>query len=188
MTRLVFMDTETGGLAPDAEVWDFAAIVRDPDTADVEVQFFIEHDRARIEADLPEPFYSDYRARYNPRTALAPDEAAQSVWNITRGAHIVGAVPNFDTERLALLLRAYGREPEWHYHLIDCETLAVGWLHGASGLLERHDTVPLALPWDSDELSTLLGVEPPKQGEGRHTALGDARWCLDLYDAATSPG
>jgi hypothetical protein len=98
--------------------------------------------------------------------------------------HVVGAVPNFDTERLALLLRRHGYEPGWHYHLIDVENLAVGYAYGqAAGLGE----LEIGLPWDSDELSRLVGVEPPGEGE-LHTALGDARWAMRLYDAIVGGG
>lgn len=186
--RLVFLDTETTGLESDADVWDFAVIIRDPGQPDVEMQFFVEHDEAKA-ARLPEPFLSDYRARYSPDTALIREEAASRIADITRRAHIVGAVPNFDTQRLERLLFLASAEvaakPEWHYHLIDVETLAVGWLYGASGLQERHDAVPVLLPWDSDALSLAVGVTPPAQGDGRHTALGDARWTRAVFDAIT---
>jgi hypothetical protein len=33
-------------------------------------------------------------------------------------------------------------------------------------------------------LSFAVGVEPPRVGE-RHTAMGDARWAMRLYDAIT---
>jgi hypothetical protein len=44
------------------------------------------------------------------------------------------------------------------------------------------DVDPPSLPWDSDALSRLCGVDPPGEVE-RHTALGDARWAMRLYDA-----
>lgn len=193
--RLVFLDTETTGLEPDSDVWDFAAIIRDPGEADVEMQFFVEHDEAKA-ARLPEPFLSDYRARYDPAAAITREEAASRVAAITRGAHVIGAVPSFDTQRLERLLflahAEVAAKPGWHYHLIDVETLAVGFLAGVCRLGggsadEDHTytwlTGPPLPPWDSDVLSRAVGVEPPKQGEGRHTALGDTRWCRDVFDA-----
>ena len=48
------------------------------------------------------------------------------VERITRGAHLVGAVPTFDAEVLGARMRANGICPSWHYHLIDVEALAVG--------------------------------------------------------------
>lgn len=98
-----------------------------------------------------------------------------SCWNMTHGAHIVGAVPNFDTEVLEALLRENGLTPAWHYHLIDVENLAVGYLNGRGHGAFRP-------PWDSDEISTALGLDPIPDAE-RHTALGDARWAMRIYDA-----
>ncbi|WP_051728002.1 hypothetical protein [Nocardia brasiliensis] len=128
---------------------------------------------------------------------LLPEaEAARLVEQWTRDAHIVGAVPNFDTEVLAAMLRRHGLCPAWHYHLIDVETLAVGWryglaAHGHSSLACMDapidcdvDSMPLTLPWKSDVLSRACGVEPPTDEE-RHTAMGDAQWAMRLYDQIT---
>lgn len=37
------------------------------------------------------------------------------------------------------------------------------------------------LPWKSDNVSRVCGVEPPSEQE-RHTAMGDALWAMRLYD------
>ena len=175
MTRLVFLDTETTGLSLDDDIWDIAMIVADGESPPVEYQFFVQHSRAKA-AMLPESFRADHDARYDFWSAMSPGEAARLVWDSTAGAHIVGAVPNFDTERLARLIQAELLvKPKWHYHLIDVETLAVGYLSARD---QRVD-----LPWDSDALSRACGVEPPS--DARHTALGDARWARDLYYAVT---
>lgn len=176
MTRIVFLDTETCGLSPSAHIWEVAMIVREPGQEDVEIQTFVRHDLAQAEA-LPDSFRADHDARYDPDLALGSAEAARLVLDVTgERAHIVGAVPNFDTERIATLMRARGYTPDWHYHLIDVENLAVGYL-AAKG--QRID-----LPWDSDEISARLGITAPV--EGRHTALGDCRWARDIYDAVMS--
>ena len=174
MTRLVFLDTETTGLSLDDDIWEIAAIVREPGFADREVQVFVQHSAEKAAA-LPDSFRADHDARFDPATAVTRQQAAALVLDMTRErAHIVGAVPNFDTERLARLIADEGLgRPSWHYHLIDVETLAVGYLGGYD------------LPWDSDELSRAVGVEPPTKD--RHTALGDARWVRDLYDAVCGP-
>ena len=57
--------------------------------------------------------------------------ALAEIEKITRGAHLVGAVVSFDAEVLAARMRAHGISPSFHYHLIDVEALAVGWLAGS---------------------------------------------------------
>lgn len=197
MTGLVFLDTETTGLALDDDIWEFAAIVRAPDGAERTVHMFIQHDVQRCSA-LPEPFLSDHRNRFPAsdtsrwhRDVRTREDAAYeiealmpSTMPVDERPHIVGAVPNFDTERIARLLRRYDMEPGWHYHLIDTEALAVGYLHGAPD--ERPPFPHERLPWDSDALSRAVGVDPD-QFE-RHTALGDAQWARAIYDAITGAG
>jgi hypothetical protein len=52
----------------------------------------------------------------------------------------------------------------------------------AAGFLARERSTDLAAPpWRSEELSRAVGVDPPEAAE-RHTALGDARWAMRLYD------
>ncbi len=100
---------------------------------------------------------------------------------ITRGVHLVGAVPNFDADVLGTRMRANGICPAWHYHLVDVEALAAGYLASMAAGLANID--PLQLPWNSDALSAALGIAV--SDEDRHTALGDARWARAIYDAVT---
>ena len=92
-------------------------------------------------------------------------------------------------------MRANGICPSWHYHLIDTEALAVGYLHGINS--HGHSSVTCAenciddnmlpgLPWKSDDLSAALGITVSE--EDRHTALGDAKWARAIYDAVTGHG
>ena len=107
--------------------------------------------------------------------------AAHIIAGMTHGAHLVGAVPNFDAEVLAALLRDNGLTPSFHYHLIDVEALAVGWVCA----WDRGDGRPgIRPPWGSDDLSSALGVPLPAPDK-RHTALGDAEWALAMYDHIT---
>lgn len=176
MSDIVFMDTETTGLSLDDDIWEFAGVRRKPDGSESELHLFLRHDPAKCAA-LPESFAADHRARFpvSDDEFWHPDvvtraEAAQLISAFLTGRpHIVGAVPNFDTERLQRLL---GAAP-WHYHLIDVENLVVGWAAAQK--------MPLNPPWDSDFLSGLMGVTAPIHE--RHTAMGDVRWAMRIYDA-----
>jgi hypothetical protein len=177
MSALVFMDTETTGLSLEDDIWEFAAVRREEDGTESELHLFIEHDPNKC-ARLPESFRADHGQRFPSACSGRVDSrsyAANVIANFTQNkAHIVGAVPNFDTERLTMLLRDHGgRKPEWHYHLIDVETLAIGALVSGGTAVE--------LPWDSDAISNLVGVHV--RIEERHTAMGDVRWAMQIYDA-----
>lgn len=202
MSALVFMDTETTGLALDDDIWEFAAIRREADGSESETHLFIQHGHGHETSrckNLPAPFLDDHNARYDGQAAYEVWAAVSRIATLFHDRpHVVGAVPNFDTERLALLLRQYGHEPGWHYHLIDVENLAVGYVYGVAARendLHRMGyetpsgeivTGGVPLPWASDALSRACGVEPPTTE--RHTAMGDARWAMALYDAITGGG
>jgi hypothetical protein len=184
MSALVFMDTETTGLALTDDIWEFAGIRREEDGSQTELHLFIEHDEEKCR-HLPESFLNDHLARFPGHDqATSRDKAARAIANFLSSGtlcikpHIVGAVPNFDTERIARLIHRVNRSPEWHHHLIDVENLAVGYLYGAYKATDAH--MDLGLPWDSDELSVALGVKPPT--DARHTAMGDALWAMAIYD------
>lgn len=204
MTDLAFCDTETTSLRHDRRVWEVAVIVREPWTVphpdgtettemrDREWCWFIRADDLDLgNADLMSLKVGRFHERHPDFAADSLDRAnaeadvLREVERLTRGAHIVGAVPNFDTEVLGNRMRAHGICPSWHYHLIDVEALAVGWLNGNATSFGHKDR-PLEVavpPWKSDDLSAALGVTVSE--EGRHTAHGDARWARDLYDAVT---
>lgn len=187
MTPMCFVDTETDGVHPGRKPWEIALIRREPGGGEFAVQFLVD-----IDLSTADPFglkvgrfYDRHPFGREISTGVVDGEivtcrqAALNVAKFTHGAHLVGAVPNFDAEVFDRLLRTHGLCPSWHYHLIDVESLAVGYLAGLG------DTVPnnelLTPPWKSDDLTTALGVEPPAEEE-RHTALGDARWAMRVYD------
>lgn len=179
---LVFVDTETTGLDPTRhELWEIAVIEEDgteyewrmpPNLAKADPGALrVNHYYDRIEAVRQELRKSravtladaEYKF-FDGRTARV---IAGEVAVLLANKQIVGSVPDFDAAFLAPFLRANGQAPAWHYHLVDVETLAAGWLG-------------LAPPWDSDEITKRLGIESP---EGlKHTALGDARWAKAIYD------
>ena len=214
MTRLCFIDTETTSLRPDRRAWEVGLIVRDPGCEDVEHQWFVRTEDLDLgNADVMSLKIGRFYERHPQMRGLAgtvPGEAAvlADVEKMTRGAHLVGAVPNFDADVLGARMRAHGICPSWHYHLIDCEALAIGFLNGrrarqneivdgyplendgkeAPGLVRWNSPGPwdVPLPWKSDDLSAALGITAGD--EGRHTALGDAKWARAIYDAVMGNG
>lgn len=192
---LIFLDTETTGLALDDDIWEIAVIKRYPDGYEETWLFQVEHDSDRC-AKLPDSFREDHRRRYNDGSApvITAKQLAEFCANVTEDRpHVVGAVPNFDTERLSRLCEQHGEKWGGHYHLIDVENLAVGFLAGVcrlGGAAADQScswlTGPPAPPWDSDSLSRACGVEPPTTT--RHTAMGDVLWGRALYDAITGKG
>ena len=186
MSALVFMDTETTGLALTDDIWEFAGIRREEDGSQTDLHLFIEHDEEKCRY-LPESFLTDHLARFpGHNQATSQHDAAHHIASFMGNQsgegkpHIVGAVPNFDTERIARLMGTVNRKPQWHHHIIDAETLAVGYVMGqrSAPAVTRAHGIPL--PWDSDQLSRLVDVEPPT--DTRHTAMGDALWAMAIYD------
>jgi hypothetical protein len=195
---ILFLDTETTGLHPGRRAWEVAMIRRD-DEGRRETSFFVSVDLTHADPfGLKVGRFWDRHPvgrklsgkECNTPGDLAPvlsqHDAAKEIMRWTFGAHIVGAVPNFDTETLAGLLRSQGYMPAWHYHLIDVENIAIGWLLGRqqSGWVSLDGdggALDLTPPWSSDALSKACGVTAATEAE-RHTALGDARWVERWYD------
>lgn len=194
---LAFIDTETDGIHPGRQVWEVAIVRRDPDGTEDAWERFVD-----IDLSTADPFglrvgrfydrhpkgraLSRQGSREAAPTSSGPagtsmrrDHAARRIAQLTHGAHLVGAVPNFDAEVLDRLLREHRLIPAWHYHLVDVENLAVGHL-AATGS-------PIRPPWSSTELTTALGVEPATEEE-RHTAMGDVRWAMRMYDHILGSG
>lgn len=188
--HVVYVDTETTGLDPDRhEVWDIALI---DGATGIEHEFHI----APVRPEVADPnalritnFYqrtshADWKwtgpqqghpiitltqlQGENPsdRTRRIRYEIASQIALVTAGKHLVGAVPSFDAAFLSRFLIANGQREAWHYHLIDIEALAAGFLG-------------IRPPWDSDELNNLLGLP---EATAKHTAIADARWAKAVYE------
>lgn len=199
MTRLCFIDTETTSLRPDRRAWEVGVIVRDPGVPDIEHHWFVYAEDLDLgNADPMALKVGRFYGRHPDFAGGTPSERRPEAFvlhkleRLTHGAHLVGAVVSFDAEVLGTRMRAHGILPSWHYHLVDVEALAAGWLHRDAAVKEnrehsleeaswqRHLASP---PWNSDELTAALGVSIRE--EDRHTALGDARWAAAVYDAVT---
>lgn len=200
---LCFIDTETTGLDPERhEVWEVAIVLRGPANdpqgpGDVEHVWQLPVDLAR--ADLialnighfhqrrhshflrapagPQREHGVVKVSAEPATVQTLEDWCQAFARLTWGAHLIGAIPSFDSERLERLLRRNGACPGWHYQPIDIEAIVAGWLRGQDNWSHNIDD----LPWSSDRLSRLIGIDPAVYE--RHSALGDARWVRDQWDA-----
>lgn len=199
MTKICFVDTETTSLRHDRRAWEIGIIARDGGK-DVERSWLIEAGDLDLGgADVMSLKIGRFYERHPQASAqwltglpiIRPEaDALAEVEAITRGAHLVGAVVSFDADVLGQRMRAHGICPSWHYHLIDIEALAAGWLQRHASVLEnRESTLDEATelrrtarpPWKSDDLSAALGITVSE--DERHTALGDARWARAIYDA-----
>lgn len=196
MSGVCFLDTETTGLDPDRHpIWEVALIT--PDGREHVWQFPVDEVEAdpfaldighwwdrrwSTENDVPElnALYDAHNEKSRRKAIKPSQEWCRYFRNLVGTSHLCGAVPSFDEERLRRLLLAKGVRPRWHYHLIDVEPLAAGWLRARADHEEekREAAQP---PWDSERLSVHVGVDP-KQFD-RHTALGDARWAKAIYEA-----
>jgi DNA polymerase III epsilon subunit-like protein len=163
---IVFCDTETTGLDSERhEIWEVGLI----DRSGYEHEWTLTVDLGR--ADAMALKISGFHDRYWRKDKTRIADFAETFRELTNDCHLAGAVISFDEERLRQLLRAHHECPMWHYHLVDVESLAAGKLG-------------LGPPWDSDELSRQVGVDP--DDFDRHSALGDARWAKAIYDAVVT--
>ncbi|MEU6397824.1 hypothetical protein ABZ867_12690 [Streptomyces cinnamoneus] len=205
---IAFIDTETTGLDVDHhDAWEIAVIHRRPGHPDAEYLWQIRTSLA--EAD-PEALDLN---RYRERLAVPDGELAVRIATdamptnrpvsgrdlmldlmaILDGSVLVGSNPAFDERFLRKLFNQAHATPAWHYRTVDVATMAAGHLYGQAFTLTKQQCDPafygradalLAGGWKSYELSRLMGIEPPTK-EAAHTALGDARWARDVYDAIT---
>lgn len=185
MTPLAFVDTETTGLDPERhEIWEVGLILRRESASnevfDEEHHWMLQPNNLEL-ADPMALSIGQFHERFD-REAAAPSITAfcNEFARLTSGAHLVGAVVSFDAIRLERLLRRHGQCPSWHYHLIDVEALAVGWLASqTTHMVAAHDPL-VKLPWNSTEISRACGVDP--DAFDKHTAMGDAQWARAIYD------
>lgn len=191
--QLAFLDTETLGLDHVSHpIFEVGIVMRDDD-ADTEHRWTFNPGRQLAMADpgaLRINHFYDLavdlplgitHARYwlegQEQDSPAVEQALWEIAQLTADRHIVGAIPSFDTERLDTMLREHGLCPAWHHHIIDVEALAVGYLAGRKRQLDKFLTPK---GWDSRKLGEAVGAP---RGADAHTALADARWARDMYDA-----
>ncbi len=112
-----------------------------------------------------------------------PGVAAREIARLTNGAHLCGAIVSFDAYRLERFLAKRHIKQSWHYHLIDVESMAIGFLCGREKILVSDLQAALSIPWKADLLHRAVlggGLDDPMFE--KHTALGDARMAKAVYD------
>lgn len=168
---LAFLDVESTGLEPDLhELWELAFILRAPgkDPIEFEAQMPV----SLATADPMALEINRFWERHNQKPLAECDPAenrtlARQIAILLAGAVIIGSNPGFDVNFLDRWLRANSAAPTWHYRPVCVESLAAA----------RLGVRP---PWQASELGRLLGVV---KGESQHTAMGDARWNMRMYDS-----
>jgi hypothetical protein len=205
-TSIAFTDCETTHLdAEIGEVWEVAVILREFEESgehtDTEYcwQFVVDLDAAdpeslrigRFHERFAVPCGPNIGAAYTECSPVVPmprGEAVEAIVRLLSGTVLVGSNPGFDDRHLRKLLGPGGAQ--WHYRPLDMATLTAGIRLGLARVIRQFGGQPVALPelpYSSREMSRWLGVEPPGDGVA-HTALGDARWVRDMWDAAHSAG
>lgn len=138
---LAFLDTETTGLDPVRHpIWEIAVVTDDggPDTpAYVESWQVRLPDPVIAQADPEALRINHFHERYDPTNALDLPDTVERLYAMLHGRHVVGAVPSFDMQRIGMMFDMVasafpffkdGDNYVWNYHLIDVESMALGWL------------------------------------------------------------
>lgn len=97
---------------------------------------------------------------------------------------LAGCNVKFDQEFLEAWLRRYGACPTWDYHVLDIPTYAAGVYNAKTRHVKKGASLGLIPPpFSTRKLGEAFKIPEPEEA---HTALGDARWGKQLYEAAVS--
>jgi DNA polymerase III epsilon subunit-like protein len=197
---LAFVDTETTGLSPfKHDPWEIAVILREPDAAmapasDTEHVFRVRPDLTNADPKGLEINRYYERTGADDWTWQDPKEVAVQLRDLLDRTVLVGSNPSFDAGMISGFIGRHHPGPyvnttPWYHHTVDIATLAAGYRFGqaASGRYGGDFTFATdypQLPYRSYDMSRAVGIEPPAK-DVAHTALGDAAWARDVYDAVT---
>lgn len=194
-SAVIVADTETTSLHADTgRVWDFAGFRLEPDGLTSALRVIVEDvdlsdcDPMSLEIGRFHERHPRHGGTLDPGYELMPEVyAAKEIAEFTSAGedqsapHLFGQVPSFDEERLRRMLTRYGLAHGLHYHLIDAENVALGWLAhwrhiadvvpslGASGP-PRGILLP---PYDSRQLAESFRLDVTRFA--KHTGWGDVQ-------------
>lgn len=216
MTRIVFADVETTHVDPQAgHIWELALIIRDLSDGPEDVERLWQIRPDLTEADPMALRVGGFYERFEilkqeiGATVECPtgDEdrwfdgslnVAAEVAKLIDGAVLVGQNAQFDAAHLAAFLNRNGQAYTAHYRPICVTTMAAGFLHGLKAerdaISDWGGVMPpaaasqsaSALPWSSKDIARAVGVTP--EDFDTHTALGDARLAMHLWDCLFQGG
>lgn len=191
LAPLVFIDTETTGLRPGYhEMYELAMIKVGADATIFESHRWIAPeylDRADAGALQVGRYYERNEAMrkdsgigyVETKQAMMPvyrrSSIAREISEFTAGAFLVGANPAFDAAFVEAFLRDNNAAPSWNHRLIDVRSMAIP-------LLPELEGRPVGL----SDLLRILDLEI--SDDERHTATGDARAALDVYNLLIESG
>lgn len=167
---IVSIDTETTGLDPrHHDAWEVALVLEDGQEACW--QFSVDISAADGGALAIGGFYDRYLLHDRPNYAYqdwdgdfcSPLQSAKRIAELTEGATLLGCNPHFDAAFVTKLLRAQGLEPAWSHRFLDLGSYAAGRQRVSRPLSSQALAVTVANP-------------------SAHTALGDARWNMKVYE------
>jgi oligoribonuclease (3'-5' exoribonuclease) len=206
MADIVFVDTETTGLNPwTHEIWEVAVVRFDTTTRE---RRLTKTWQLPVDVETADPVALEINKFHERRwdddqlTSLVDFTVEFASWFLVEEkTHWGGMIPSFDERRISEIFReVHGTEVEfpWHYHLIDVESMVLGYINGrAVGTDTEPHPMAVSPPWRSDVVTEGLkwpaeiifpgGPEIPVVDEAlRHTALGDAVWAADIYKFITN--
>lgn len=186
--KIIFLDLETTSLdVAVARPWEIALIERWPNgrerrttiiVSDVDLQGA--EDAALAIARFEERHLDDGRARWLTEEIAAlwvARRTSRATAQEPRPLLVGSAVGTYDAPILAAMLARHGHVADWWHHPVDLVT----WTQARESM---GPFATVALTDGSHALSRMVGVEPPA-APARHTAMGDALWARDWWDAMT---
>jgi DNA polymerase-3 subunit epsilon len=170
----LFLDTETTGTDPTKHrVWEIGALKRDGlMTSELEVQIIT---KDLGSADKRALEICQFKNRYNEFEAVSIEEALSELIHFSQDTVLFGLNISFDITFLQFMAEREGLDfhPGWHYSAVDVKSYA-------AGVLGIDPNRP------SHIFAQELGID--QNDYSRHSALGDAYYTADIYDAAKTRG